>query len=165
MIIFVAAYSQGKAMGKDGHLPWRHARMQHDTEHLHQLIHGKSLVMGFKTYHDYADVQKTFQAKDVTVLSRNEVDLLGASVVHSIESIVNRGKKEDLWVIGGGEVFFQLLPFAQKMHLTEIAADLAGDVFFPEYSLEEWNIVQRSHYAADANNPFAYTFLELQRVV
>lgn len=164
MIIFIAAYCHNYAMGNKGHLPWRHARMQHDTERLHMLANGKTLVMGEKTYHDYKDIQKTFQTKRVIVVSRSVTNLPDAEVVDSIQEIIVRGANEDLWVIGGGNVFAQLLPYATKMHLTAIDANLPGDVFFPQYNLAEWNVVQKDQYKADSSNPFDYTFLELQQI-
>lgn len=163
MIIFVGAFTQNHAMGLKGHLPWRDQRMQSDTERLHRLANGKILVMGERTYHDYKDVQAAFQTKDVLVLSRNAKELPDATVYSDTQAIIGLARSKELWVIGGGQIFAALLPYADKMYLTRIETTLPGDTFFPRYQYDEWRVVSEQTFAADERNPFDYAFLELER--
>lgn len=163
MIIFVGAFTQNYAMGLKGHLPWRDQRMQSDTERLHKLANGKCLVMGERTYHDYKDVQTAFQTNEVLVLSRNAKALPDATVYSDIQTIVDLGRRKELWVIGGGQIFAALLPYAEKMYLTRLETTLPGDTFFPRYQEDKWRVVSEQSFAADERNPFDYTFLELER--
>lgn len=163
MLIFIAAHGINYEMGLDGHLPWRHARLQNDTKRLHLLANKKHLVMGERTYHDYKDVRSAFQTTQVTVLSKSAKKLSDADVVSDIQSVVSRSKTEDLWVIGGGNVFAQLLPYVDIMYLTLVKSEFNADVFFPAYSVEDWIVVSEEHYNADDQNPYPYTFLELKR--
>ncbi len=149
-------------MGNNGGLPWTHGSMQNDTKRLHALANGKTIVMGERAYHDYKDVQKSFNTSSVIVLSRSTQKLSDAVVVDSIDKIVERSRAEDLWVVGGGQTFTQLLPYVKKMYLTEINADLPADAFFPKYSMSDWNVTKKS-YSADEYNKYDYTFLDLVR--
>lgn len=162
MIIFVGAFTKNYGMGNKGSLPWQPGSMQTDTKRLHALANGNTVVMGERAYHDYKDVQKSFQTQSILVLSRNTKSLPDAEVVNSLETIINRSQTEDLWVIGGGQIFRQLLPYAQKMYLTEVDAELKADTFFPEYSPNDWMCSKTSH-KADAHNKYDYTFLDLTR--
>ena len=163
MIIFVAAHDKNYGMGSKGSLPW--PLMQSDKEHLHELADGRSLVMGERTYRNYKDIREAFKTDDVTVISKSLSGLPDAKVVDSLEPIIERAKHEDLWVIGGGNIFAQLLPHAQRMYLTEIDGDFEADTDFPKYNLNEWNVVHRESHSKDAQNPYPYTFLTLKRKI
>lgn len=160
MIIFVGAHAHNYAMGYKRSLPW--PLMQRDKDHLHNLANGKHIVMGERTYHDYKDIRAAFETDDVTVISRSVDSLPDATVVHSIQPIIDQAGGEDLWVIGGGNVFTQLLPYANKMYLTEIDGEFEADTFFPEYEKNEW-IVDAENFPADDQNPYPYAFLTLTR--
>ncbi len=71
--------------------------------------------------------------------------------------------RDELFVIGGADVFAQCLVRADRMYLTEIDADVPGDARFPDYAADEWREVAREPHGKDARNPYPYTFLELRR--
>src|SRR5690606_26295302 len=121
------------------------------------------IVMGERTYHDYKDVQAAFETKEVFVISRSVKKLPDAKVVDDIKSIAELSRTKVLWVIGGGSIFTQLLPNADKMFLTRVEAEFDGDVFFPKYNLSEWQVESEQLHLADAKNPYPYTFLDLTR--
>jgi dihydrofolate reductase len=161
MIIFTAAYAHNYAIGYKGRVPWQ--RMKADRERLHELTTNKTVVLGERTYREYEDVQKTLRTNKIIVISRNVTELPDAIVVPSLDTIIERGKHEDMWVNGGGSVFTQLLPYAGKMYLTEIDVEVEADTFFPAYSVDEWRVVKKDSFQADNDNPYPYTFLELER--
>lgn len=163
MIIFIAAHGQNRELGFKGRLPWVYGEQADDVRSLHSLANGKELLMGERTYRNYRNIQQSFQTHDVTVLSHSLNSLPDAKVEKNIKAIIERSMQEDIWVLGGGAVFAQLLPYAQKMYLTRIEAQFDADVFFPEYHLSEWRITKEDERSADDHNTFAYTFLELDR--
>ena len=163
MINFVAAHGQKFEMGLNGTLPWRDKPMPADKARVRALVTGKKLVVGERTYNVYHDINKSFKTDDVFVICRSKKNLPHATVVDSIQDIVEVGKTEDLWVLGGGSIFTQLLPYAYRMYLTRIEAEFEADVFFPEYSLDEWTVASEEAFPADQENPYPYTFLELHR--
>jgi dihydrofolate reductase len=161
MIYFVGAYANKKVMGKDGHLPW--PRMAADIKRLHSLTKDKTIVMGERTYQEYQNVKHAFGVGEVIVISRSHSSLPDAQI-SSLEEVLDLSKTKDLWVIGGATIFKLLINSANKMYLTEIDGDFDGDVFFPEYSLTDWHVVKKDVFPADLENPYPYTFLELERV-
>ncbi len=161
MIIFVAAHDKNLGMGNKGGLPW--PSMKADKDRLHKLAKGKTIVMGERTYHDYKDYQKTYKTKNIFVLSLNSKELKDAVVLNSIEQVVELAKNKEVWVLGGGNVFAQLIENADKMYITEIEAEFETDTYFPQYDTSHWKVVEKSSFAADALNPYPYTFMTLQK--
>jgi dihydrofolate reductase len=161
MIIFVAAHDKNFGIGYKGGLPW--PKMKNDKDRLHSLARGKTIVMGERTYHDYRDYKKTYQTEKVYVVSLNLKELKDAIVLNSLDQVIEMSASQDLWVLGGGEIFRQLLTYANKMHLTVIDAELPADTYFPKYNLSDWNVVNEQHFEADKDNPYPYTFLDLVR--
>lgn len=162
MIIFVVAYGQNYEMGKDGHLPWR--GMKSDLARYRRLTRGKTIVMGGRTFNEYKDIHKTFEHSKIIVLSHNLTHRSDVEVVDTVESIVGLSQKEDVYVIGGANVFSQLLPYASKMYITIIHHSFSADVFFPEFSEDEWQKTSSERFLADSNNPYDYTFVEFTRL-
>lgn len=161
MLNFVAAHDENFGMGFKGRLPW--PRMAADIERLHKLTKDKTVVMGERTYREYQTVKHAFGTGRVIVLSRSIQTLQDAEVISDLNSIAKRAKSEDIWVIGGGSVFKQLINAADKLYLTVIKGSFKVDTYFPQYSLDGWRVVERQSFPADQNNPYPYTFLKLSR--
>lgn len=161
MIYFVGAYANHHVMGSDGHLPW--PRMAADIVRLHRLTNDQVVVMGERTYREYQSVKHAFGVAEILVLSRSHDELPDAEVV-SVETVLKRSETSELWVIGGASIFKLLIEYADRMYLTEIEGEFEGDVYFPEYSSEEWQLVDAESYPADAQNPYPYSFLLLERI-
>ena len=98
------------------------------------------------------------------VLSRTPYEHEGVIWKNSFESAVDFVKEfDEIMLIGGGELFKQYLPKADKLYLTQIQADIDGDTFFPEINWAEWHIEFEEYHQADADNPYDCRFLILQR--
>jgi dihydrofolate reductase len=67
-------------------------------------------------------------------------------------------------VIGGGEIYRQFLPLAQRIYLTRVHAELAGDTYFPSLDEQDWRATHCEEHAADADNEYDYTFVTLERI-
>ena len=88
----------------------------------------------------------------------------GCAVAHSkAEAIALAGDVEELMVIGGTTLYESFLPEANRLYLTLIERDYEGDAFFPEFSLEDWRIVECETIVDDPNVDFTYRFLVLER--
>lgn len=160
MIIFIVAHDKNRGIGFKGRAPW--LRMKADRERLHKLTSGKVLAMGRKSYDEFKSVQHAFSPKEVLIISRSESDDIPTT---SLDVVRNRARNEDIWVLGGGEVFRELLPEASKIYLTEIEASFEADTFFPELNMEEWRVVESQAHSQDTDNPFPYKFQLLERRV
>lgn len=163
MISFVFVHGKNRELGLNGYLPWRGSVMKEDKKRLHRLVDGKKLVMGEHTYRNYKNIKEKFKTRHVTVLSRTTSSLPDAQVAHSISEIIKRAKNEELWVIGGGDVFAQLLPYADKMYITVIEGEFTADTYFPSYDPTEWNVIEEQSYPVDQKNPYPYTFATYQK--
>jgi len=162
MIIFVAAYDRNFGIGYKVGLPWPY--MNADKDHLHRLARGKTLVLGERTYNKSGDYQKTYNTKKIFVISSSSEGLRGATVLNSVGEVLELAKDREVWVLGGGNVFAQLIDYAERMYLTEIDGKFKADTFFPKYDEADWCEVERHSYDADSQNPYPYTFVNLKRV-
>lgn len=149
-------------MGNAGKLPWGRS-MVADRVRYHDIIRGKNVVMGAGTYN--AKSQENELANRIYVLSRREIELSPrAELVKDINSVLSIGKtEEELVVAGGGQVFAQLLPHADKLYLTYIDAELEGTVYFPEFDEADWEKVEDEAFVKDDQNPYDYRFVTLLR--
>lgn len=160
MIIYIAAYDQNRGIGWQGNWP----RIAADRERFHKLISNKTIVMGSRTYDDYKAFKKFVDIKKAYVLSRKPGLLPDAEVINNLNDIIEIGKEGDVWVIGGGEVFRELLPYTDKLFLTEVKGVYEARASFPDIDPSEWNVVERKDFPADKNESTPpYIFLTLER--
>jgi dihydrofolate reductase len=152
----VAAIAANNVIGKNNKLPWH---LPKDLEHFYQLIAGKPVVMGRKTYES---IGRPIKNSENIVLSHNQAfKIKGGKVVHSIDEILNLFEKNiEVMIIGGETVYKQFLPLANKMYLTLIDQEFDGDTYFPKWKKSEWRIIDQS---PKYSNLYSYSFLTLQR--
>lgn len=160
MLIFAAAHDKNFGMGYKGRLPW--PRMAADIERFHRLTKDKTVLMGERTYREYQSVKHAFGVGKIYVLSNSRTLLPDAEVIRDLEFIKKQATTKDIWVIGGGSVFKQLINTADKMYLTRIEGEFEVDTYFPKYNINDWSVFEE-RFSADKVNPYPYTFLELVR--
>lgn len=146
-------------IGVDNRLPWR---LPADMKHFRALTLGKAVLMGRKTFES---IGKPLAGRTNIVVSRDRgFRPEGVRVAHSIEEALALARDQDeIMVIGGASFYAQLLPRAQRLYLTEIHHDFAGDAFFPAWQSEEWRETARDDHAPDDGNPYPYSFITLER--
>ncbi len=153
MIAIVVAHSRNRVIGRDGDLPWR---LPTDLRRFREVTSGGTVVMGRKTWDSLPDRYRPLPDRRNVVVSRNGCD--APEVCRSVEEALAGG---DCFVIGGGEVYAQALPLADRVYATEIAAQVDGDVFFAPLG-EGWRCVERSDPIEE--NGHAYSFCTYDRV-
>jgi len=159
IISLIAAMSKNRVIGKDNSLPWN---MPNDKKHFWELTRGKPVVMGRKTYES---IGKPLPNRLNIIITRDqEYKAEGCTIVHSIDEAVTAAQgNEEIMVIGGSQIYEKFLPKANRMYLTFIDAEIDGDTYFPEYNPEEWAETSYEEHEKDANNPFDYDFVTLER--
>jgi len=159
-ISIVVAMAANGVIGRDNQLPWH---LPADLKHFKQTTMGKPILMGRKTWES---IGRPLPGRNNIVITRdNDFTAEGCVVVGSIEAaMLAAGEQDELMVIGGAELYRQLLPRAETIYLTRIHETFDGDTRFPEISNSEWHQVARSDYEADENNPYDYSFIRLERV-
>ena len=154
----IVATTKNNVIGKDNQMPWH---LPADLAWFRKNTTGKPVIMGRKTFES---IGRPLPKRTNIVLSRTPYEHEGVIWKNSFESAVDFVKEfDEIMLIGGGELFKQYLPKADKLYLTQIQADIDGDTFFPEINWAEWNIEFEEYRQADADNPHDCRFLILQR--
>lgn len=156
----ILAMSENRVIGKNNQLPWH---LPADLKHFKTITTGHSILMGRKTYES---IGRPLPNRTNIIITRNAaLQIPGCVVVTSIDDALNYAKKEnkEIFIIGGAEVYTQLLPVTDRIYLTLVHGQFAGDAFFPELNKEEWKEVDRVDHNADANNAYPYSFIRMER--
>ena len=150
----------GRVIGIENRLPWK---LPADMKWFRQHTLGKPIVMGRKTFESFG--AKPLPERHNIVISRNpDYPAPGASVVGSIEeAIAVAGEVPELMIIGGASFYAQMLPQADRLYLTLVDIDVAGDAWFPEYDAEDWQLCEEYRHAVDEKNAYAMRFQILDR--
>ncbi len=160
ILSLIAAMDENRVIGCDNRLPWR---LPADLQHFKRLTLGKPIVMGRKTWESLPGL---LPGRTHIVISSNPAYRAeGCLLVHSIEqALAAAGEVDEIMVVGGANLYRQLLPRADRLYLTLVHARVAGDAWFPAYETEAWHELAREEHGADEHNQFAYTFLTLERM-
>jgi dihydrofolate reductase len=135
-VILIAAVGANGVIGRDNDLPWR---IREDLQHFKQLTLGHTLVMGRKTYDS---IGRPLPGRRTVVVTRQpDWSADGVQVVHTLEEALEYDGH--LYVAGGGEIYRQALPYADRLELTEVAQSPTGDVTFPTLEPEAWTETAR----------------------
>lgn len=159
IISIVVAMDRLQAIGKDGGMPWH---LPADLKYFRQITWGKPIVMGRKTHES---IGKPLPGRENIVISHNpRWQSPGCIVVPSLENaLAHTADTPETMIIGGATIYQLALPLAQRIYLTEVHADIGGDVYFPLFDQQEWQELSRSDHPADTANRYAYSFVQLQR--
>jgi len=158
-ISLIVALARNRVIGRDNQLPWR---LSADLQHFKGLTMGKPIVMGRKTHES---IGRPLPGRANIVVTRDSgFSAEGCRVVHSIdEALVAAGDVDEVMIMGGENLYSQLLPRADRLYLTEVQAEVSGDAWFPEFDATQWQELERESHRADENNEFDYDFVVLAR--
>ncbi len=159
-ISIIVAMAANRVIGKDNQLPWY---LPADLKYFKETTMGKPILMGRKTWES---IGRPLPGRTNIVITRDEnYDAPGCVVVHSINDAMQAAAKQDeVMVIGGAELYRQILPRTDSIYLTRINEDFEGDTLFLELDSSEWQEVERLDCDADDKNPYTYSFIKLDRV-
>jgi dihydrofolate reductase len=160
-VSILVAMSTNRVIGRDGQLPWR---LSADLRRFKQLTMGHPIIMGRKTY---ASIGRPLPGRTSIVLTRQaNVRSEGVITVGSLDEALRLAKPltDEVFVIGGGEVYDQVLPIADRLYVTLVDAAIPGDTFFPEWNPVRWRIVEETFHPADEKNPFPMRFQVFDRI-
>jgi len=158
----VAALDRNRAIGRDNDLPWR---LPDDLKRFKALTLGKPVLMGRKTAQSLG---RALPGRRNLVLTRSgAVPFEGMQAVASIDEalrIAEADGADELCVIGGGEVYAQVLPMATHLFLTHVETQVDdAEAFFPAFDPAHWRVVSRERHEADAKHAFAFEFVDYVR--
>lgn len=160
-ISMIAAMAKNRVIGADNDMPWH---LPADLQHFKSVTLGKPIIMGRKTYES---IGRALPGRlNIVITSNPDASFDGAVTVTSIDAAIERASDADeVMIIGGGTIYQTCLESANRLYLTFIDLEVAGDTYFPDYeSHAKWNEVERTFYQLDAKNPYNYEFVTLDRV-
>lgn len=160
LLSLIVATSINLAIGRDGALPWD---LPDDLENFHRITRGKPFLMGRKSY--AVDKPLLSSYRNVILTSRTDLDLCdNCSVAHDLDTAWDLLDDEpEVFVLGGGHIFAQVLPRADRLYLTIVEAIVAGDAFFPAVDWTEWELIRGSRHRPDARHAYAFSLNEYAR--
>jgi dihydrofolate reductase len=165
-IALVVAMGENRAIGKDGDLPWR---LSSDMRYFRKTTLGKPIVMGRRTFESLGRVLD----KRLNIILTRDPDFAveGAVVAHDLREALdiagNEAKRagvDEIMVIGGEELFREVLPEAGRIYLTEVHASPEADTWFPEFDRRQWREVARESHRAGPKDDHDFSFVVLERV-
>jgi dihydrofolate reductase len=153
----IVAVADNGVIGSGNQLPWR---LPDDLKRFKALSLGKPIVMGRKTYDS---IGRPLPGRLNIIVSRQrDLQIPGCTVVTSLaEAIAAAGDVDEIVIVGGADIYRQVLPQVQTIHLTRVHATVAGDVYFPALAPGEWHEQATEHHPADERHAHAFTFSTL----
>jgi dihydrofolate reductase len=157
-ITLIAAMGRNRAIGSDGELPWHLPR---ELRHFKEATMGKPIVMGRRTWQS---IGRALPGRQNVVVTRDRgFRATGCDIAHSLVEAVARAAGPEVMIIGGGQLYREALPYADRMILTEVDCAPVADTWFPGWDRSEWSEVAIREERADEKNPYDYRVIELTR--
>lgn len=162
-IAIIAALGEGsRAIGRDNGLLWH---IPEDMKRFKALTTGHPVIMGRKTWESLPEKFRPLPQRANIVVTRDlAYEARGASIAGSLEEAIAKAKKtegaEEIFVIGGGQLYAEALPLAERLYLTLVADDKGGDVFFPPYADTFTKIISEE---SGESNGIKFRWVDLER--
>jgi dihydrofolate reductase len=160
MISLLVAYDLNKTIGKDNQLPWH---LPADLAYFKRVTMGRPIIMGRKT-HD--SIGRALPGRENIILTRNRsYTSEGCTVIHTLSEIkeIENQSGEEVFVIGGAEIFNEVLEIADRLYVTLIEDEFEGDTFFPSFDEKDWELISKEKGIKDEKNPYEYYYLIYDR--
>lgn len=161
MISLVVAAARNNVIGKGNALPWS---LPADLKHFRDITAGHTVIMGRKTFESIG--RPLPNRRNIVITRQTDYAPEGVEVANSLDEALGRaGDGEEAFVIGGGQIFKEALPRADRVYLTRVEQDVEGDAFFPELGPSEWREASRREGVVDEKNAIPHTFLVFDRIL
>ncbi len=160
-ISIIVAIAENGVIGNNNQLIWH---IPGDLKRFKALTMGHHIVMGRKTWES---IGRPLPGRKSIVVSRNgNYSVEGAEVVNSLNDAISMASGDDeIFIIGGGELYLQALPIANRLYLTKVHRSFEGDVSFPEINMAEWKEMHSEKGKPTETDGLEYTYVNLERKV
>lgn len=152
----VVAASSNNAIGKNNQLLWH---LPNDLKFFKNLTWGMPIIMGRKTFES---VNKPLPGRFNIVITRQPGwNAEGVTPVANIEQAIQKAAEtncKEIFIIGGGDIYRQVMQMADRIYLTRVHIDIDGDTFFPAINEQQWELVSNEDVTADNKHAFDYSF-------
>jgi dihydrofolate reductase len=157
----MVAKGNNNVIGRNNDLVWH---MPADLKQFKDTTSGHYVIMGRKTFESMG--KPLIRRLNIIVTRKEDFSVEGAVVKHSIEEALDFAldqRQKMVFILGGGQIYKQAMPLADKLYVTEIHAEFEGDTTFPAIDSADWEEKKRMDFTADAENPHDYSFVEYGR--
>ena len=160
VLSIIAAFDLNYVIGSENKLPWH---LPADLKLFKSTTMGHHVIMGRNTFES---IGKPLQGRIfVVITSKEDYHPEGVLIANSLsEAIKLCGKDEEVFIIGGGQVFSEAINIADRLYITLIHHHFEGDTYFPELNLDEWKQVMREDMPANEKNAWPYSFILYERI-
>jgi dihydrofolate reductase len=164
MISIIIAIAKNGVIGKGGDLPWK---LSDDLKHFARVTRNHKVIMGRKTYES---IIKRLghglpERENIVITSQSDFNAPGCVVFTSVDEVIKKfsNNEEEVFVIGGAEIYKQFLPKTNKLYITQVSADCEGDTYFHVNTEKDWKIVSSEQHLKDEKNSYDFVFQEFVR--
>ena len=156
VISHLVAASENNVIGVKNQIPWH---LPNDLRFFKNKSWGMPVIMGRNTYES---LEKPLPGRiNIVLTSKNDWHRDGVSIAHNLEEAIDMACQSDcneIFIIGGGEIFAQSMNLVNRIYLTLVHATIDGDTFYPSFDKSKWQLISEDPHPADEKHKFAYTF-------
>lgn len=160
IVSLIAAMAENRVIGRSHGLPWH---LPADLQRFKALTMGHTVILGRKTFQS---IGRVLPGRRWVVLTRDPAYRpAGVEIAPTLDEALRRAAREpEVFIAGGGDVFAQALPRADRLYLTLVHAEVSGDTRFPELPRDHWRLVEEQQHAADDRHAYPFSFQRYERV-
>ena len=159
-ISLIVAVTENMVIGKDNKLAWH---LPDDMNYFSNMTKGHSIIMGRKNWESIPEKYRPLpDRKNIIVTRNNNFKYKGATIVCSIEKAIEEARSsedEEIFIIGGGEIYKLGFKYVDKLYITEINAEVKGNTYFPEWDKKYWNEISRISHPSDKKHPYSFDYV------
>ncbi|MEM9859797.1 MAG: dihydrofolate reductase [Bacteroidota bacterium] len=163
-ISMIAAVAENGVIGKDNDLVWS---LPDDMKFFMRTTSGHPVIMGRKNYESIPEKYRPLpKRKNIIITRQSDYKAEGAYVVNSLKEAISsalEGNSEEVFIIGGGQIYEMGLDIADTMYITEIHETFEGDTYFPDYDQSRWEETERTPHDTDERHQYAFDFVTYKK--
>ena len=156
----IVAMGKNRVIGANSAIPWR---LPNELQLFKRLTMGHHIIMGRKTWES---IGRLLPGRTTVIVTRQKnYAVPGAIIVNSLnEAIAQCAGDDEAFVVGGGELYREALPIADRLYLTEVDTIPHGDTRMPDINMGEWRVISTEHHTADEKHAHNYVFNVYDRI-
>lgn len=157
MLSMIAAVNENNVIGKNNKLIWH---LSDDLKRFKKLTTGKTIIMGRKTFESLPGILPN--RKHIVITKNLNYSHDNVDIIHNIEDVLKfKDCEDEVFVIGGGKIYEELLPYCKRLYLTKVHSNEEGDTYFPNFDIKNYKLLKNEEHES---NDTKYTFLNLELI-
>lgn len=158
MVSIIVAVAENGTIGDKNALLWH---IREDMIHFRTITSGHPVIMGRKTFES---IGRALPKRSNVVITRGDASFEGCEVAHSLEkAIAMFPAEEEVFIIGGAQIYAQALPLADRLYLTVVHRSYEGDTSFPQLDLTQWEEFEREEFERGEEFEYPFSFINYKR--